>query len=80
MERYFEEAGISKEEKELQTLCKYLAKMAIYNYELSQCKPSLLAASVIVVALRAFEKRRNLSKSHTEKYVTRIVKFGRLEF
>ena len=32
MERYFEEAGLSKEDQELKGLCKYLAKMALYDY------------------------------------------------
>jgi len=55
LDRYLFEEGLH-ENKKLRSICLYLAKLAMHSYDLSQTAPSVLAASVIQVALKIFEK------------------------
>ncbi len=54
LDRYFEECKITN--TKLRSICLYIAKMIIHNYELSQLPVSQLAAAALFVGLRIVEK------------------------
>ena len=49
-------ADILPKSDKFHKICLYLAKMACHSYDLQQISPSLLAASIYVVALRVMQK------------------------
>ena len=57
LDRYIEELNdpLLKSDK-FQKICMYIAKMTCHNYSLMQLPTSLLAAAVVNVGLRIYEK------------------------
>jgi hypothetical protein len=62
LERMSAEMGIA-DHKSIQTVFKYLAKLALHNYELSQLSASELAGAVAYVGLKICEKQTGSVKS-----------------
>jgi hypothetical protein len=62
LERVSAEVGIAQH-TQIQTVFKYLSKMACHNYELSQLSSSELAGAVAYVGLKICEKQKGSVKS-----------------
>lgn len=78
LDRYFEELGdpILKSDK-FNKICMYLSKMACHNYSLMQLPTSLLAAAVVNVALKIFEKIE--PKVDIQSIMSKIFIFAKVE-
>lgn len=78
LDRYIEELNdpLLKSDK-FQKICMYIAKMTCHNYSLMQLPTSLLAAAVVNVGLRIYEKIE--PKLDVSLIMNKIVQFASLD-